>query len=123
METMPPQQTQLSKHVTWAKLGERTRLMLQRLNDCVLLRDHDLELLVWPHTVSRQARAERLNRWQADQFVQVIHDAGGPCYQLGRIGARLLREAGFRRIAPTRLVADRGANRHVACQSVWRGTP
>lgn len=105
---MPAQRQAIAlKRVTWTKLGERTRLMLQRLNDCVLLRERDLEALVWSNAVSRQARAERLSRWQADQLVQVFHDSEGPCYQLGRAGARLLREAGFARVSPTRLVANR----------------
>lgn len=104
------QHIELLKRSNWTKLGERTRLMLQRLNDCILLHEQDLETLVWPRAVSRQARAERLARWQADQLVQVIHDAHGPCYQLGRIGARALRAAGFSRIAPVRPVADRTRN-------------
>ncbi|MEI8305570.1 MAG: hypothetical protein WCF99_00765 [Chloroflexales bacterium] len=95
------------RRVTWAKLGERTRLMLQRLNDCILLREDDLCALVWPDPVSRQARAERFARWQADQYLQTVPDAAGPCYQLGRLGARLLREAGFPRVAPVRPVAER----------------
>lgn len=107
---MIKQQAELQHRTNWNKLGERTRTMLQRLNDCILLREHDLETLVWPQAVSRQARAERLTSWQADQFIQVIHDAQGPCYQLGRAGARLLRAARFPRIAPVRLVADRSRN-------------
>lgn len=94
-------------HWHWAKLGERTRLMLERLNDCVILRASDLETLVWPHTVSRQARAERLALWQADQFLQAVPTSLGPCYQLGRTGARILRAAEFPRVAPTRPIADR----------------
>ena len=77
------------RRVTWAKLGERIRLMLQRLNDGILLREDDLCALVCPDPVSRQARAERFTRWQADQYLQAVPDATGPCYQLGRRGALL----------------------------------
>lgn len=56
------------RRVTWAKLGERIRLMLQRLNDGILLREDDLCALVWPDPVSRQVRAERFTRWQADSI-------------------------------------------------------
>jgi hypothetical protein len=103
---MPPT-TRSRRRITWEKLGERTRLMLQRLNDCILLDEDDLCALVWPEAVSRQARAERLSRWQAEQYIQPIAVPGGRCYQLGRSGARLLREAGFPRIAPVRPVAER----------------
>jgi hypothetical protein len=99
--------TRTQRRSPWAKLGERTRLLLQRLNDCILLDEEDLCALVWPEAVSRQARAERLRRWQADQTIQPIAIPGGRGYQLGRNGARLLREAGFPRIAPVRPVADR----------------
>lgn len=103
---MPPT-TRSRRRITWEKLGERTRLMLQRLNDCILLDEDDLCALVWPEAVSRQARSERLSRWQAEQYIQPIAVPGGRCYQLGRSGARLLREAGFPRIAPVRPVAER----------------
>jgi hypothetical protein len=82
-------------------------MMLQRLNDCVLLHEDDLCTLVWPTPVSRQARAERFAQWQAWQYIQPVAAADGPCYQLGRLGARLLRQAGFPRIAPVRLIAER----------------
>lgn len=103
---MPPT-TRSRRRITWEKLGERTRLMLQRLNDCILLDEDDLCALVWPEAVSRQARAECLSRWQAEQYIQPIAVPGGRCYQLGRSGARLLRESGFPRIAPVRPVAER----------------
>ena len=119
---MPPT-TQSRRRITWEKLGERTRLMLQRLNDCILLDEDDLCALVWPEAVSRQARAERLSRWQAEQYIQPIAAPGGRCYQLGRSGARLLREAGFPRIAPVRPVAERVRPGASAGQSVRRLAP
>jgi hypothetical protein len=62
---------------------------------------------VWPAAVSRQARAERFARWRADQLIEVSHSAEGSCVQLGRAGARALREAGFPHVAPVRPVAER----------------
>ncbi|MEN9936988.1 MAG: Replication-relaxation [Chloroflexota bacterium] len=81
--------------------------MLQRLNDSVLLAEDDLARLVWTEPVSRQARAERFTRWRADQYIEVSHSADGACVQLGRAGARVLREAGFPHVAPVRPIADR----------------
>lgn len=95
------------QHINWNKLGERTRLMLQRLNDCMLLDEDALCTLIWPEPIRRQTRTECFSRWQAEQLVQPVAGPGGRCYQLGRRGARLLREAGFPRIAPVRPVADR----------------
>lgn len=95
------------QRLTWDKLGERTRAMLQRLNDCVILSEDDLGRLVWREPVSRQARAERFARWRADQLIEVSSSPEGSCVQLGRTGARLLREAGFPHIAPVRPVAER----------------
>lgn len=103
----PPRSGRPRRSVSWHKLGERTRLMLQRLNDCILLREDELSALVWPATVSRQARTERFARWHADQYVRVVASADGPCYQLGRLGAHILREAGFPHIAPVRPIAER----------------
>ncbi|MBP1466285.1 hypothetical protein EYB53_011265 [Candidatus Chloroploca sp. M-50] len=99
--------TRSRRRVTWSNLGERTRLMLQRLNDSILLSENDLCALVWPEAVSRQARTERLARWLAEQYIQPIAIPDGRGYQLGRNGARLLREAGFPRLAPVRPVAER----------------
>lgn len=59
---MPPT-TRSRRRTTWEQRGERPRLMLQRLNDCILLDEDALCALVWPEAVSRQARAERLSRW------------------------------------------------------------
>lgn len=92
----------------WRKLGERTKRMLQRVNDCVLLRESDLSQLVWPEGSSRQAKEERLKIWVQDGFLQLVRlDGHERAYQLGPFGARLLREAGFPRIASTRVLADR----------------
>ncbi|NCC30726.1 MAG: hypothetical protein EOM24_01735, partial [Chloroflexia bacterium] len=99
--------TRSHRRVTWSNLGERTRLMLQRLNDSILLSENDLCALVWPEAVTRQARTERLARWLAEQYIQPIAIPDGRGYQLGRNGARLLREAGFPRLAPVRPVAER----------------
>ncbi len=95
----------------WEKLGERTRLMLQRLNDSILLSENDLCALVWPEAVSQQARTKRLARWLAEQYLQPIAIPDGRCYHLSRRGACLLREAGLPRIAasptPSRCSAGR----------------
>src|SRR5262249_47155265 len=42
-----------------------------------------------------------------EQYIQPIPCHEGPCYQLGRLGARVLREAGFPCVAPVRPVAER----------------
>lgn len=73
----------------------------------MLLGDTDLATLVWSETVSRQAQTERIARWLADQYIQPVASRYGACFQLGRIGARLLREAGFTQIAPVRPFAER----------------
>lgn len=92
---------------TWSRLGARTRTMLQWLNDCTLLHEADLIRLVWPEEVSRQARHEQLQRWRDLRLIQSIDDPSGPCVQLGRQGARVLRQAGFPLIAPVKPLAAR----------------
>jgi hypothetical protein len=99
--------TRSRRRSTWEKLGARTRAMLQYLNDGVVMDEADLSTLIWPTAVSRQAQAECFGRWQAEQYLQVVHTPEGRCVQLGRRGARLLRAAGFPSIAPVRIVADR----------------
>lgn len=92
---------------SWARLGPRTRTMLQWLNDCTLLHEADLLQLVWPEEVSRQARHEQLQRWRDLRLIQPIDDPSGSCFQLGRYGARVLRKAGFPLIAPVKPLASR----------------
>jgi hypothetical protein len=91
----------------WPRLGARTRTMVQWMNDCTLLREADLIRLVWPDEVSRQTRSEQLRRWRDLRLIQPIDDADGPCFQLGRQGARVLRQAGFPLIAPVKPLASR----------------
>ena len=91
----------------WHRLGERTQTMLQRLNASVLLHEADLIALVWPEPVSRQAQEEALKRWQAYRYIQVVRDGTERCYQLDLVGAKVLRNAGVPRVAPSRLFMPR----------------
>ncbi|HEU5087557.1 MAG TPA: hypothetical protein VFT99_08935, partial [Roseiflexaceae bacterium] len=63
------------------RLGERTRMMLQRLNDCVLVAEDDLCAMIWPEAVTRQARQERFARWFADGYLQHVDVEDHTCYQ------------------------------------------
>lgn len=91
----------------WSRLGERTRTMLRWLNATMLLREADLVNLVWPEPVSRQAHEEALARWQQRRYIQPLPEAGERCYQLDRVGARVLRSAGFSQIAPAKPLMPR----------------
>lgn len=102
MGSLPP------KRPTWAKLGDRTRQMLQRMNECVVLSEPDFIALVWPDGCSRQAHDDRIHYWLRNHFLNRVtlpeRVAG---FQIGPLGAKLLREAGFRSIAPTRMLSER----------------
>jgi hypothetical protein len=85
----------------WRRLGERTRTMLQRVNESILLHEADLIALAWPEPVSRQAQEEALTRWQQHRYIQLLVEGAERCYQLDIVGAKVLRNAGFTQIAPT----------------------
>jgi hypothetical protein len=91
----------------WRRLGERTRTMLQRINESILLHEADLIALAWPAPVSRQAQEEALTRWQQRRYIQHLVDGAERCYQLDIVGAKVLRNAGFTQIAPTRSLMPR----------------
>lgn len=91
----------------WHRLGARTRTMLQWLNATILLREADLVALAWPEPVSRQAQEEALTRWQQRRYIQLLTDGAERCYQLDIVGAKVLRNAGFTPIAPTRPLMPR----------------
>ncbi|NJM09021.1 hypothetical protein HC891_26705 [Candidatus Gracilibacteria bacterium] len=91
----------------WRRLGERTRTMLQRVNESILLREADLIALAWPEAVSRQAQEEALTRWQQRRYIQQLVEGAERCYQLDIVGAKVLRNAGFAQIAPTRPLMPR----------------
>ena len=91
----------------WRRLGERTRTMLQRVNESILLREADLIALAWPEPVSRQAQEEALTRWQQRRYIQQLVEGTERCYQLDIVGAKVLRNAGFAQIAPTRPLMPR----------------
>lgn len=91
----------------WRRLGERTRTMLQRVNESILLREADLIALAWPAPVSRQAQEEALTRWQQRRYLQLLLDGTERCYQLDIVGAKVLRNAGFTQLAPTRPLMPR----------------
>ncbi len=91
----------------WRRLGERTRTMLQRVNESILLREADLIALAWPEPVSRQAQDEALTRWQQRRYIQQLVEGAERCYQLDIVGAKVLRNAGFAQIAPTRPLMPR----------------
>ncbi|NWF79636.1 MAG: hypothetical protein HXY37_06235 [Chloroflexi bacterium] len=91
----------------WRRLGERTRTMLQRVNESILLREADLIALAWPEPVSRQAQEEALTRWQQRRYIQQLVEGAERCYQLDIVGAKVLRNAGFTQIAPTRPLMPR----------------
>lgn len=91
----------------WHRLGERTRTMLQWVNTTILLREADLVALAWPEPVSRQAQEEALTRWQQRRYIQLLMDNTERCYQLDIVGAKVLRNAGFTQIAPTRPLMPR----------------
>jgi hypothetical protein len=91
----------------WRHLGERTRTMLQRVNESILLREADLVALAWPEPVSRQAQEEALVRWQQRRYIQQLVEGAERCYQLDIVGAKVLRNAGFAQIAPTRPLMPR----------------
>ena len=91
----------------WRRLGERTRTMLQWINETILLREADLVALAWPDPVSRQAQEEALARWQQRRYIQLLVEGDERCYQLDIVGAKVLRNAGFTRLAPTRPLMPR----------------
>lgn len=91
----------------WRRLGERTRTMLQRVNESILLREADLIALAWPEPVSRQAQEEALTRWQQRRYIQQLVEGTERCYQLDIVGAKVLRNAGFAQIAQTRPLMPR----------------
>lgn len=70
--------------------------------DSDLLREADLVALTWPEPVSRQAQEEALTRWQQRRYIQLLMEGDARCYQLDIVGAKVLRNAGFTQIAPTR---------------------
>ncbi len=86
----------------WNRLGERTQKMLQCLNASTLLREADLIALVWPDPVSRQAQEEALTRWQHYGYMQPVRSGVERCYQLDRVGAKILRNYGVTTVAPIR---------------------
>jgi hypothetical protein len=91
----------------WRRLGERTRTMLQRVNATVLLREADLLALAWPEPVSRQAQEEALTRWLQRRYIRVLTEGTERCYHLDLVGSKILRNAGFTQIAPTRPIVPR----------------
>ena len=91
----------------WRRLGERTRTMLQRVNETILLREADLVALAWPEPVSRQAQEEALTRWQQRRYIQLLMEGVERCYQLDIVGTKVLRNAGFTQIAPIRPLMPR----------------
>jgi hypothetical protein len=98
----PPARQARIQTPLWRRLGERTRTMLQRINESILLHEADLIALAWPEPVSRQAQEEALTRWQQRRYIQQLVEGTERCYQLDIVGAKVLRNAGFTQIAPTR---------------------
>lgn len=86
----------------WRTLGERTRLMLQVVNDCIALEESDLVRMVWrTRPILPRGAAAALQRWREARLLQRRDLDGDAMVQLGPVGARLLREQGFRSVAPT----------------------
>lgn len=78
---------------------------LRWLNACCILTEADLVRVTWPAGIAERGREKALARWDALGLIQRLDplpEEHHPRYQLGRLGARKLREAGIGVTATTR---------------------